>query len=260
MKSEANGIEIGYDLSGEGPDLVLCHALGLDRTMWFGQVPEFAGRHRVLAWDARGHGDSTKAAGPYDFDLMARDLEGLLDALGIERAAVLGLSMGGHIAISFGSLFPERTSALLLCDTTAWYGPEASRGFLERIDAVRKGGLDPLLPAQAGRWFTEQFRAAHPETVERVMATLGRADEGGYIATLRALSELDQRPRLAVIECPTLVLVGRNDPVAPVRMAADLRDGIAGASLRVIEGAKHMAPVERPDQFNEAVLEFLSSL
>ncbi|MGE5619701.1 MAG: alpha/beta fold hydrolase [Sphingomonadaceae bacterium] len=260
MRIEANGIEIGYDIAGEGPWLVLSHALGLNRSMWFRQLPDLARRRRVLTWDARGHGESSKPPGPYSFDLMARDLAGLLDALGVERTAVLGLSMGGNIGIAFAAAHPQRTSALILCDTTAWYGSEAEQGWRDRIAAVERAGIEPLIPVQAERWFTEGFRSSHPEVVQRVLDLLRAADQQGYVAVLEALARLDQRDSLAAIRCPTLIVVGREDVTTPPDMAEQLHRAIPGSQLLVLDRARHLAPIEQADAFNQAVLRFLDQV
>ncbi len=260
MRAKVNGIEVAYDLAGHGPLLVLCHPLGLDRSIWFQQVPAFSRSHTVLAWDARGHGETSKPPGPYDFDLMARDLAALLDELHADQVPVLGLSMGGDVAVAFAADYPDRPAALVLADTTAWYGSGAAATWEERIETVRSSGVASLAEGQRQRWFSEEFRSAHPQVVEQVLDVLRRADAGGYIAVLQALAKLDLRDRLEEIRCPTLVLVGENDPVSPLEMAEELHRGISGSRLRIIHRAQHLTPVEQPDEFNRAVLEFLADV
>jgi len=260
VKARANGIEIGYDAEGHGPWLVLCHSLGLDRSMWFQQVPVFARSHRVLAWDARGHGETTSTPGPYDFDLMARDLAALLDTLRVDRVAVLGLSMGGNIAMAFASTFQDRVSALILSDTIASYDPDARRGWRERIAAVKRDGVASLAPIQAERWFTDGFRASHPEVVERILNLLRHTDQQGYIAVMEALADLNLLPRLSSVRCPTLVIVGDEDPTTPPSAAEQIHQAIQGSKLVVLEHARHLSPIEQPEAFSRAVLEFLAEV
>jgi 3-oxoadipate enol-lactonase len=257
MKIRANGIEIGYDVTGEGPWVVLNHSLGLDRTMWFQQTPVLAEGYSVLTWDARGHGESATTPGPYDFDLMAQDLVGLMDALSIDRAAVVGLSMGGATAMNVAATHPDRVSTLVLCDTSAWYGPDAEKNWRERAEGVIDDGIESIRVVQAGRWFTDSFRKREPEIMDRILDLLMAANLQGYVATMEGLGQLDLRPKLKEIECPTLVVVGREDPSTPPTMAEEIHRSIQGSRLVVLDDARHLAPVEKPDEFNRLVLEFL---
>jgi 3-oxoadipate enol-lactonase len=258
MKTRANGIEIGYDVNGQGDWLVLCHSLGVDRSVWFQQVPDFETHHRVLTWDARGHGETSDVPGPYDFDLMAQDLIGLLDSLDIQRTALLGLSMGGDIAMTLASAHPGRVSALILCDTSARFGPDAQRNWRDRIEAARREGIAPVIGAQAERWFTDDFRASRPEVVERVLDLFGRTGLEGYIGAMEALARVNLLPRLADISCPTLIVVGDQDPATGSGMAEAIRGAIPGSRLMVLEHARHLAAIEQAGAFNQAVLEFLA--
>jgi 3-oxoadipate enol-lactonase len=257
MRTRANGIEIGYDVTGEGPWLVLNHPLGLDRTMWFQQTPVLAEGYSVLTWDARGHGESTTTPGPYDFDLISRDLIGLMDALSIDRAALVGLSMGGGTAMNAAADHPDRVSALVLCDTSAWYGPDSERNWRERAEGIIDNGIESIRVVQAGRWFSDSFRSREPEVTDRILDLLMSANLQGYLATMEALGQLDLRASLERIECPTLVVVGRDDPATPLSMAEEINRGIRGSRLVALDGARHLLPVERPDEFNQLVLEFL---
>lgn len=259
MKARINGIEIGYDVTGEGPWLVLCNSLGMNRSMWFQQVQEFSRSHRVLTWDTRGHGESTTAPGPYDFHVLAEDLAGLLDTLDISRTALLGLSMGGGIVQIFAARHPDRVSAAVIAGSSAWFG-RAGDEWKQRIAAVRQGGLASLRQAQAQRWFTDSFQTAHPEIADRILGILTSTDQSGYVATQEGLACLDVRPLLGDIRCPTLVIVGSEDPATPPSEAEVIQGGIQGARLVVLDGLRHLAPVEAPSTFNPIVLEFLEQV
>lgn len=260
MNIRANGIEIAYDISGQGPWMVLNHSLGVDRSVWWQQVPDFAKTHRVLTWDARGHGESSKVPGPYDFDMMAQDLNGLLDTLGIERTAVLGLSMGGDIAMAVASSRPERVSALVLCDTTPQFGPEGRKNWRARIDDARREGISGAVEGNAQRWFTEDCRTSHPEIADRVLDIFRRTDLEGYIGTMGALATVDLLPRLGVISCPTMLVYGKDDPATGLGVASLVNESIKGSKLVVLENARHLAPIEQAKAFNQAVLQFLAEV
>jgi 3-oxoadipate enol-lactonase len=258
MQRQVNGITLAYDVQGDGPWLVLCHSLGMNRQMWFGQVPAFAQRYRVLTYDARGHGESTKAPGPYSFELLADDLHRLLEAEGVSSVAVVGLSLGGNTAQAFTAAHPEMVRALVLSDTTAWYGPEGAANWEARRKDLEQNGLAGITDFQTTRWFTDAFRAAHPDVVQRFADWLRADDVASYMETQRALGAGDLREAIARITCPTLVVVGEEDYATPLAMAQDLHARIRCSELLVIEEARHLSPVEQPDRFSAVVLDFLS--
>ena len=257
MRAFVSGIALDFDLVGRGPTLVLIHALGVDRRMWRRQVPIFAVSHQVVAYDVRGHGLSDKPVGPYTLEALADDLHGLLDALGIERASLLGLSMGGMIAQTFALAYPEQVDRLILADTTSEYPPEGRRQFAERARLVEASGIDPIVPATLERWFTPEFRADEEDAVEEIRKIVLAADPMGYAGACHAVSRVDLTGRLGEIRCPALVLVGEHDPGTPVAAAARIQAAIPGARLEVIQGASHLSNVARPDAFERIVLAFL---
>jgi 3-oxoadipate enol-lactonase len=148
------------------PRLVLIHSLALDRSVWDGVVTQLNDEAEILTFDCRGHGKSPRTPGPYTTELFARDLAELLDHLGWDRAVVAGCSMGGNVAQTFAAQHSERVSALGLIDTTAWYGAEAAAKFKERADLARTDGLRSMIGFQLTRWFSDAFRAGHPEVLE----------------------------------------------------------------------------------------------
>lgn len=259
MERTVDGFRLAYDRVGQGECLVLCHSLGMNREMWFQQVPAFADRYQVFTFDARGHGQSDKPAGPYSIEAMAEDLYKLLRAEGVDRAAVVGLSMGGNTAQALAAAHPEFVRALVLADTTAWYGPEAEKNWEQRAREVETKGIGSIVEIQLGRWFSDGFRASRLDLMSRFSAWLSANDVAGYTATQRALGKVDLRGELERVTCPTLVVVGEHDPATPPSMAEDLHARISGSQLLVLPGARHMSPVEQPERFNAAVLEFLAA-
>jgi len=258
MKIHANGIDIHYEISGSGPCVVFAHSLGSDHSIWAAQKSALAGRHKVIAYDLRGHGQTSAPPGPYDFDLLARDAVALLDALQIDKASFVGISLGGMIGQALALAAPERLDKLVLADTACRYPPAAQAAWPERIRQIEAGGLAPLVDATLERWFTAPWRAAHPETVARIGAIIRATPVAGYVGCCHAIAQLDFHARLPEIRVPTLVLVGEQDAGTPPAMAREIAAGIPGARLAIIPGAAHLCNIEQAETFNRLLLDFLA--
>ena len=258
MNVEANGIDIHYAVSGDGPAVLFAHSLGSDHSIWSTQKSALAGRHTVLTCDLRGHGQTTATPGAYSFDLLADDVLALLDALKIERASFVGISLGGMIGQALALAAPERLEKLVLADTTSAYPPEAQALWPERIRGIEANGLEPLVASTLERWFTTPYRNAHPEVVERIGNLIRTSSPSGYIGCCHAIAGLNFADRLGRIKTPTLVMVGDQDVGSPPAMAQTLADGIPGARLEVIPGAAHLSCVEQADRFNALLVDFLA--
>jgi 3-oxoadipate enol-lactonase len=228
------------------PRLVLIHSLALDRSVWDGVVRELATDADILTYDCRGHGHSDRRAQVYTADLFARDLAELLDRVGWSRAAVAGCSMGGCVALAFAALFPSRVAALGLIDTTAWYGDDAPAKFKERADAARAKGMSALFGFQSTRWFSDHFRATHPDVLARTLDVFVASDLDCYAATCDLLGAVDVRSHLPSFRMPVAVVVGEEDYATPVAMARQLHAAIRQSTLTIIPGARHLTPIEHP--------------
>lgn len=226
--------------------LVLIHSLALDRTVWDAVAGDLSDAAEILTYDCRGHGRSDRRAGPFSAELFARDLAALLDHVGWPAAVVAGCSMGGCVALAFAGRYPERTTALGLIDTTAWYGPEAPARFRDRADAARAGGMRGLIGFQLTRWFSDGFRSAHPEVLERTAAVFVANDFDCYAASCALLGDADLRASLSGLCMPAAVVVGEEDYATPVEMARHLHEAIPSSTLCVIPGARHLTPIEHP--------------
>ena len=197
----------------------MIHSLALDRSIWDGVVERLETDADILTYDCRGHGLSDRRARAYTADLFARDLAELLDHVGWEQATIAGCSMGGCVALAFGGLYPQRTSALGLIDTTAWYGPKAAANFKERADAARAKGMAALFDFQSTRWFSDEFRAQHPEVLKRTLDVFVASDVECYAATCQLLGDVDTRAHLPNFRMPVAIVVGEEDYATPVDMA-----------------------------------------
>jgi 3-oxoadipate enol-lactonase len=239
------------------PRLVLIHSLALDGSIWDGVAAALAGRVELLTYDCRGHGQSDHVADSFTTELFASDLAELLDHLSWPAAAVAGCSMGGCVALEFAGLNPARISALGLIDTTAWYGEDAAKNWHERAAAVRSKGLAAMVEFQVKRWFSERFRKSHPELVKATCEVFLANDLDSYAASCKMLGDADLRPYLASLRAPTAVIVGEDDDATPVAMSRQLHDAIQGSTLTMVPGAKHLTPIECPDQIAAELLSLL---
>lgn len=256
-KIRANGIEVHYEVRGEGPWLVLSHSLACDLTMWDEQVGALSRNFRVLRYDTRGHGRSDASPAPYTLELLADDLKALLDGLQIRRAHFAGLSMGGMIGQTFALRHPEVLQTLILCDTTSAYPPSVVPVWAERTRAARRQGMAALVDSTLARWFTAPFRKSRPDVMQRFAALISGTPVEGYVGCSDALVRIDVTARLATLRLPALVIVGEHDPGTPPAMAQAIHQHLPGSELALIRGAAHISNVEQPEEFNRLVLDFL---
>ena len=247
----ADGSTLAYTLRSAptpgAPQLVLIHSLALDRGVWGRVIQHLQTKADILAYDCRGHGQSDRRAGHFTAELFAQNLAELLDHIGWPSAAIAGCSMGGCVALAFGGLYPERTSALGLIDTTAWYGTDAAAKFRERADAAREKGMQSLIAFQLTRWFSDEFQATHPEVLERLTSVFVENDFDCYAASCALLGDVDERARLPAFRMPVAIVVGEEDYATPVEMARLLHEAIPQSTLTVIPHARHLTPIEHPD-------------
>jgi len=228
------------------PRIVLIHSLALDRSVWDGVVGEVSSAMEILTYDCRGHGRSDRRAGRYTADLFAWDLAQLLDHVGWDAAAVAGCSMGGCVALAFAGLYPARVTALGLIDTTAWYGADAPEKFKERADTAKAKGMAALFGFQSTRWFSDEFRANHPDVLKRTLDVFVASDLDCYAAACDLLGASDVRAYLPTFRMPVAVVVGEEDYATPVAMARQLHEAIPHSTLTVLSKARHLTPIEHP--------------
>src|SRR5262245_48142606 len=181
MKLKADGIEINYEIEGDGPLVTFSHSLACNLSMWDEQVRALKGRYRVLRFDTRGHGQSSAPPGAYTLEQLADDLKGLLDGLAIPETHFVGLSMGGMIGQVFALKHPAMVQSLVLCDTASRYPATAAPIWEDRIKTVGAKGMDPMVASTLERWFTAPFRARHKDMMERVGTMIRSTPAAGYV-------------------------------------------------------------------------------
>ena len=248
----ADGCEIAYTLRSRGAGtvrrIVFIHSLGFDGSMWQGVVSRLGDEAETLTYDCRGHGRSGRTTDVFTLNQFADDLAQLLDAVKWSEAAVIGCSMGGCVAQAFAGRYPARVSALGLIDTTAWYGSEAPGQWRERAATARAKGLAGMVEFQLTRWFSDRFRAEHPEVMRAAAEVLTKNDVEGYAAACLMLGDTDLRSLLPQIQAPTAVIVGEDDYATPVAMSRQLHESIRGATLAILAGGRHLTPIESPER------------
>jgi 3-oxoadipate enol-lactonase len=236
-----------------GPAVVLVHALGLDWRMWEPVMPRLAAGRRVLAYDIRSHGSAAGSPTPFAMDDTASDLIGVLDALGLNRAHVVGLSFGGGVAQTAATHHPERFESLALLATTD-YPFDAFEG---RARSGESDGMDAQVVPSLTRWFTAGALAANGWGVRYARERVRRGYPEDWAASWRAFKGLDVQNRLSGFAAPTLVLAGELDASTTPKIMAGIADRIPGATYRELPGAPHMQTLERPDLVAEALDQFL---
>ena len=251
-----NGTHLFYDLAGpEGaPVVVFSNSLGTTAEMWDAQARALAGRCQVLRYDARGHGRS-HTAGPVRLETLARDVIGLLDALAISSAHVVGLSLGGMTAQYLGIHYPTRVRSLALMATAAHLPP--ADAWMLRAQTVRDQGLGAIVDGAMTRWFTQAAETQCPQRKAFTRQRFLSSDAEGYALCCEALAAADLRADLTRIKAPTLVLAAEGDPVTTVPMGLELAAGIAEARFHPITEAAHLLAVEQPDQVNRVLIDWL---
>ncbi|MBI2016591.1 MAG: 3-oxoadipate enol-lactonase [Candidatus Rokubacteria bacterium] len=259
MKVTANGIGVSYTLDGPAgaPVVTLSHSLAATSAMWEPQLKALTARWRVLRYDTRGHGGTDAPAGAYTLDQLAEDARQLLAALGVTTTHFVGLSMGGMIGQTLALKAPELFASLVLCDTSSRVPPEARPTWEERIRTAETQGMEPMVEATIGRWFTAPFRDARRDVVDPVRAMIRATPPRGYAGCCHAISQLDLTDRLPAITIPTLVIVGEEDQGTPVAASRAIQERIKGAELVVLKSAAHLSNLEQPEAFTRALTAFL---
>lgn len=251
-----NGYSIGYEETGTGGALPIAflHGVGSDKSVWRPQLAHFGRSRRAVAFDYPGYGDSDPAPDGTTRDDYASAIISAMHELGMDRAHICGLSLGGVVAIAMHHADSQRCASLILADTFAVH-PEG-RGIYERsitasenLRAMAEARVDVLLAQPAA-----------PRLRSEVIETMARIDPAAYCIGAEAVWLADQRSRAAQIRVPTLVLVGDQDLITPPDLSIELAELIEGANFQKIEEAGHISNLERPAQFNRAVEEFISKL
>jgi len=259
--SAAAGHVLHHESTGpaDGAPIVLLHGLGSCGSDWGLQLPALADRHRVITFDLPGHGRSPLPSGPVTIAAMAHDVAEVLRRLTLGPVHLVGLSLGGCVALALAAGFPEDVRTLTLVNTFAKLRPAGARGVGRMLKRVALLTVAPI-PVMAASVARDLFPLPDQEHLYRAaVESLGRTSRRSYAASMRALARVDLREELASIRCPTLVIAGARDPTVPLAAKELLARRIPGARLLVIPESRHATNIDQPEAFNRAVLEFVET-
>ena len=255
-----NNINMAYTDTGVGRPVVLIHGYPFNRSLWSEQIPALSNAYRIIAPDLRGFGDSDASDDTSTMNRLAADVAALMDHLEIARATICGLSMGGYVALAFYKQFPSRVRALVLADTRAQADTE--EGKQTRVQQAEKAlseGMAGIADAMLPKLLTPETVSKRPEIVKFVRDMMLQTKPEGAAAALRGMAEReDQTELLPKITVPALILVGAEDAITPVADSEKMHQAIDNSRLVVLDHAGHVSNLERAQQFNDAVLHFLS--
>lgn len=236
----------------DGPAVVLSNSLGATHRMWDAQLAALEQRFRVVRYDTRGHGKSPVPNGPYTIDELADDVVALLDRLGIRRAHLVGLSLGGMTAMRVAARDPARVDRLVLLCTATRLPPAAA--WTERAATVRAQGSGSVAASVVQRWFSSEYLAAHPGVRSASQAMIAATAAEGYAGCCEAIADLDLREDLRAIAAPTLAIAGADDPATPPENLEEIATGVKGGRLLVVSHAAHLANIEQPEIVTPALV------
>jgi pimeloyl-ACP methyl ester carboxylesterase len=261
MKAAIAGTSLECDVRGSGRAVLFLHAFPLGMKMWDAQARALEGTHQVVRFDARGFGGTPPGDGLLTMERIADDAVALLDHLGLSKAIVCGLSMGGYAAFALMRRHPERVNGLVLADTrTAPDSPEAKRSRSAQADTVRREGPSGIADGFLQKALGDTTRTERPEVEARVREMILAASARGVVDALAGLAaRADSGPTLREIHVPTLVMCGAEDALTPVADSEAIQRGVPGSRLEIIPKAGHLSALEDPAAFNAALARFLEA-
>jgi len=255
----ADDVELAVDVAAPSdlPVFVLSNSIGANFHMWDEVVPLLEGRLRLIRYDTRGHGLSDTGTERLTIETLGRDIVTILDRIGIQKAILCGLSLGGLTAQWLGTSFSERFHGLVLANTAASFPPASM--WLDRAKTVRDQGLAPLVAPTLDRWFTRSFRERRPDRIAEIAKMIEGNSAEGYARCCEVLAESDLRESIKNITLPTRVICGEHDPSTPPARGEEIVNLIANADMTTLNAA-HVSSIEAPEAFANALLGFVGKL
>lgn len=257
MKANINGLEVHYDVTGQGPWLTLSHSLAAHLGMWDAQLAALEQHFTVLRYDTRGHGQTEVTPGPYTLAQLADDAAGLLRHLGVTRTHWIGLSLGGMIGQTFAIRHPELLDHAVIADSTGQAAPNAATMWGERAALAREDGMGVLVQPTLSRWFTDPYREKNPEVMAHIGQMIASTPAEGYAGCCAAIAVINTHEGLAQLQTPGLILVGDQDQATPPAASEQIHAHWPGSQYLLIQDAAHLSNVEQAQAFNAAVMQFI---
>ena len=263
IKVNVNGITVCYDDLGEGDiPVIFIHGFPFDKSSWQPQLDFFKDSQRVIAYDIRGFGNSTKGNENISIALFADDLIKFMDMLEIKKAIVCGLSMGGYILLNAVNRYADRFEALVLSDTQCIAdSPATKEKRYKQIEQIKSTGINDFASTYVKNVFCDESINNKPEIVEKIKKTILSTSQDSVTRTLTALTQRQEMCNwLHRISIPVLIICGKQDTVIPFDQSKFLRNKIISSTLKSIDGAGHLSNLEQPDEFNNCMNIFISDL
>ena len=253
----ATAVDCAYSIEGEGPALFMVHGIGSRRSGWAQLVAALRSDFRCISYDLRGHGDSPNSGVKFGLDDLVADLEALRAKLGIEKAHVIGHSLGGMIGPAYARAHPDRVLALGLLSTAAFRTEEDSGKVRGVVAAMEQRGIAPMLDVLADRWFTDRFMQEHPERIAARKRQVIETDPAVFLNVFHIYAETEMAPWLHEVTAPALVLTGELDPGCSPRLNRIMAETLPNAELVILDGLRHSILVEAPDRVAPPLAAFL---
>lgn len=250
-------VESSYVIEGQGPALLMVHGIGARKTSWGPLTQHLKNDFTCIAYDLRGHGDTPKGDGPFGLDELVEDLEALRARLGIEKAHIIGHSLGGMIGPAYARAHPDRVISLGLLSTAAFRTEDDSKKVKSVVTAMREKGIGPVLQTLADRWFTDKFQAEQPERIEARKAQVVATDPDVFLNVFDIYAETEMSPWLHEVAAPSLVLTGELDGGCNPRLNRQIADAMPNSELVILDGLKHAILIESTERVAPPIREFL---
>jgi len=253
----SKAVDCVYSIEGKGPPIFLVHGIGARRQGWAGLVEHLKSNFQCISYDLRGHGDSPKSEGSFGLDELVADLEALRAKLGIERAHVIGHSLGGMIGPAYARAYPQRVLSLGLLSTAAFRTADDSAKVQGVVATMEQNGIPQTLDTLADRWFTDKFMKEQPARIAARKHQVVETDPKVFLNVFHIYAQTEMAPWLHEVKVPCLVLTGELDGGCNPRLNRQIADTLPDSELVILDGLKHAILIEGPDRVAPHVLRFL---
>lgn len=252
-------IECAFTDVGTGPAIFMVHGIGARRGSWAPLIKRFSDRFRCISYDLRGHGDSPNSGAGMSLDDLVADLEALRKKLGIEKAHIIGHSLGGMIGPAYARAYPERVISLGVLSTAAFRTAEDSGKVRGVVAEMRRNGVAASVTLLTQRWFSDAFAAERPDVIENRVKQVNGTPEDVFLNVFDIYANTEMSPWLHEVLAPSLVLTGAEDGGCSPRLNQQIAAALPNAELVILDGLKHAILLEAPDRVADALERFLAN-